>query len=251
MIGKLFVDHVIGDMIMVTTEERRKIGRLSRAAGQRFEVLVRRDLEEKGWIVDKWTNNLEFVDSGSISDFIFRCKDCGRIFSFLADYNGNNYGDSIRDEERTILQIKEHSKDHTVEKIAEGPECNKFGKIIPAKPKMRFNPKTKSMSVVNMSSGFPDFIAISNGVWIGEPKSDSFMHVIPGTRGKTSGHDIIGVESKMTGDLDKEEKEKCRWYLDNNVFSKILIASKTKVKNKIVVVYTDFEEKYSGVITTK
>jgi hypothetical protein len=34
-------------------------GRLSRAQGARFELKVREELESRGWIVDKWTNNLE------------------------------------------------------------------------------------------------------------------------------------------------------------------------------------------------
>lgn len=44
------------------SKEKAKIksGKLSRAAGARFELNVRKDLEEKGWIIDKWTNNVEF-----------------------------------------------------------------------------------------------------------------------------------------------------------------------------------------------
>jgi len=36
-------------------------GRLSRARGKRFETLVKKDLEKRNWIVDKWTNNVKFV----------------------------------------------------------------------------------------------------------------------------------------------------------------------------------------------
>lgn len=36
-----------------------KRGRSSRARGAKFELKVRKDLEEKGWIVDKWTNNVD------------------------------------------------------------------------------------------------------------------------------------------------------------------------------------------------
>ena len=56
--------------------------------------------------------------------------------------------------------------------------------------------------------------------------------------------DVIGVESKSNGNLSKEEKEKCRWYIKRNVFSKILIAKKTKIKNKVAVEYDDFEDRY-------
>jgi hypothetical protein len=37
-----------------------KKGGKSRAAGTGFELKVRKDLEKKGRIVDKWTNNIEF-----------------------------------------------------------------------------------------------------------------------------------------------------------------------------------------------
>ena len=37
-----------------------KRGRISRARGARFELKVRKDLEEKGRVVDKWSNNIEF-----------------------------------------------------------------------------------------------------------------------------------------------------------------------------------------------
>jgi len=36
-----------------------KRGSKSKAAGGQFELRVRKDLEEKGWVVDKWSNNLE------------------------------------------------------------------------------------------------------------------------------------------------------------------------------------------------
>lgn len=42
-----------------------KKGRKSRAAGSRFELKVRRDLENKGRVVDKWNNNVD-LDEGKI-----------------------------------------------------------------------------------------------------------------------------------------------------------------------------------------
>lgn len=42
-----------------------KKGRKSRARGARFELKVRRDLEEKGRIVDKWNNNVD-LDEGKV-----------------------------------------------------------------------------------------------------------------------------------------------------------------------------------------
>ena len=37
-----------------------KKGRKSREVGKRFELKVREDLEKTGWIVARWTNNVEF-----------------------------------------------------------------------------------------------------------------------------------------------------------------------------------------------
>lgn len=43
--------------------EKVKQGKRNLAKGRRFELLVRKDLESKGWIVAKWTNNVEFVNN--------------------------------------------------------------------------------------------------------------------------------------------------------------------------------------------
>ena len=42
-----------------------KRGSKSRAKGGQFELRVRKDLEEKGWIVDKWSNNID-LDEGKV-----------------------------------------------------------------------------------------------------------------------------------------------------------------------------------------
>jgi hypothetical protein len=44
----------------IINKANKKRGGLSRAQGARFELKVRKDLEDKGRIVDKWTNNVEF-----------------------------------------------------------------------------------------------------------------------------------------------------------------------------------------------
>ncbi|MCH8945865.1 MAG: hypothetical protein IIA85_03005, partial [Nanoarchaeota archaeon] len=36
-----------------------KQGKKNRAAGARFELKVRARLEAEGWIIDKWTNNVD------------------------------------------------------------------------------------------------------------------------------------------------------------------------------------------------
>ena len=141
-------------------------GKKNRASGGDFERRVRKDLEEKGWIVDKWSNNVEF--------------------------------NIIPDEEEIYIE----------------------GLLIPAKHKFR-GPGIP----MAMGTGFPDFIVFR------------FYRGFNGI--KT--YEIFGVEAKSNGYLTKEEKEKCRWLLDNHIFSKIKIANKTKIKNRIVIEYKEFK----------
>jgi len=146
-------------------ETKQKRGKISRAQGNAFETRVREDLEEKGWIVNKWNNQI--ID--------------GKLVKAKSKWAG------------------------------------------PGRPMM-------------MGSGFPDFMAFKLISRVVERYGGEIL--------VDKHYKVIGVESKMTGELDREEKEKCKWLLDNNVFSKILIAEKTKVKNKVVIVYHDFKEKY-------
>ena len=131
-------------------------GKKNRAAGARFEAKVRKKLEEMGWIIGKWMNNVDYEKEG------------------------------------------------------------KIGKLIPAKRK--FNPFLRALSI---GTGFPDFICFK--------KQDKL-------------YEVIGVEVKANGWLDKEEKEKCKWLLENKIFSRILIAKKGKKRGEIE--YIDFERKY-------
>ena len=57
-----------------------------------------------------------------------------------------------------------------------------------------------------LGAGFPDLIAFKKA-------------------GEES-YDVIGVEVKMNGTLSKTEKEKCAWYLQKEIFNRILIAKK-------------------------
>ena len=132
-------------------------GRTSRARGARFELKVRKDLEDKGRFVDKWSNNVDLEEN----------------------------------------------------------------KLIIAKRK--YNPYSRVMAI---GTGFPDFI--------------SFKEINKGT------YSIIGVEVKINGLLSKEEKQKCKWYLEKGVFSAIWIAKAEKKGRKIEVVYIDFIEKYGN-----
>lgn len=147
-------------------------GRSARALGADFERRVRIDLEENGWIVDKWSNQVQFAKINTAFP---------------------------------ITSISDN-----------------MAKLIPAKHKFQQNGIPFTIGV-----GFPDFIAFRE-------------------LGDKSLYTIIGIECKMNGKLSKEEKEKCRWLLDNKIFLTIHIAEKTKVKGKIVIVYHDFEEKYGS-----
>lgn len=133
--------------------DKSKQGKQNRAAGARFELKVRGDLEKEGWIIDKWTNNVD-------------------------------------------LEKKEL-----------------------VKAKRKFNPFSK---VLGIGTGFPDFI---------------------GFRLKGKKYDVIGIESKGNGWLDKQEKEKIRFLLYKKIFSKVIIAKKGKKRGEIE--YIDFEKKYN------
>jgi len=147
---------------------KKVIGKKSRAAGIRFEKRVRNDLERE-WIIDKWTNNIEFMCTN-------KAKCCARL--------------------------------------------------IPAKPKFVFNPKTRTRQMIGNSSGFPDFIAL-NRIY----RDDGGIEL----------YQVTGIEVKMNGYLDKEEREKCRWLLDNQIFNSILIAKKGTKRGQIE--YIEFHEK--------
>ncbi len=51
-------------------EEYSKQGKKNRAAGVRFESKVRAGLEEMGWIVDKWTNTIDYDRDGKIGKVV-------------------------------------------------------------------------------------------------------------------------------------------------------------------------------------
>ena len=134
--------------------DRRRLGKLSRARGARFELRVRADLEKAGWITDKWTNNVDLEE----------------------------------------------------------------GKLVKAKRK--YNPFMKALSV---GTGFPDFICFKRG---------------------DKEFEVILLEVKRTGVLDREEKLKCQWYLQNKIVDNILIAIEEHEGRSIVVKYVNFKDKY-------
>lgn len=83
------------------------------------------------------------------------------------------------------------------------------------KTSIKFNPFKKFFVA---GTGFPDFVAFKI---------------------KDNLYEVIGVEVKANGWLDKEEKEKCKGLLENKIFSKILVASRGKKRGTIL--YKEFE----------
>lgn len=92
-------------------------------------------------------------------------------------------------------------------------------KIVPAKRK--YNPFLKALSI---GTGFPDFVCF---------KRDSEKN-----------YEVIGLEVKGNGYLDQVEKGMCLWLIENNVFSRILIAKKNKDGKKTEIEYINFLDKY-------
>ena len=170
----------------------KKQGKKNRQAGARFELKVRKDLEEK-WIVSKWMNNVELNISMKRDIEVFGSR---------------------------------LSKPTVIEKGQIEIENN--SKLIPAKHKFR----GPGIPMV-MGTGFPDFIAFT---------TFGGTNILHTEFGEIEGyHCVIGVECKSNGYLTKEEKEKCKWLFDNNIFSKILIAKKGTKRGEII--YEDFMER--------
>lgn len=156
-------------MVKETHEQAVKRGKKSRKEGKDFEIRVRSNLVEKGWIVNRFDNDV------------------------------------------------------------------KEGKLVQAKTSWRRTPH--GMFPMNLSPGMPDFVCFK---LVTRVMTSCFL---PGEEGEQlidKHYDVIAVECKITGTLDKLEKQKCQWYLDNHIFSRILIAYKTKEKNRIKVNYKEF-----------
>jgi hypothetical protein len=121
-----------------------------------------------------------------------------------------------------------------------GKECEsrdnvptkRLAKLIPAKPKIRMS--KLGPILMNMHTGFPDFIMYNPCEHRECIKDNGYI------REERTWHTTnIGIEVKQTGKLDKLEKEKCKWLLENNIFSKILIASKGEKRGEII--YKEFK----------
>ena len=169
--------------------DKKKQGKRNKAAGARFELKVRKDLEDKGWIVSKWMNNVGFEENPK----------------WFPDKDDDEYWK----EQRKLSAKPTCKKCNTFPCLCNiGPRF--IGKLIPAKHKFR-GPGIP----MAIGTGFPDFIMF-------KLKKTHVYGIYPDVLLSQ----VVGVEVKSNGYLDKEEKEKCKWLLQNKIFSKILIARK-------------------------
>jgi hypothetical protein len=171
--------------------DKKTMGKTSRAAGKAFELKVRHDLESKGWIVCKWSNNVEFGQGSVVIDL------------------------STQDTEKGIL----------------GKAMCNSGKLIPAKHTFNPFTKAMSAGngfpdfVVMMPEDIEDNKLIYPRMLGGFTKPNT-QGEIPLEFFKANWI-VFLVESKMNGKLDKIEKEKIEW-LKMNLHIKIYVASKEK-----------------------
>jgi len=97
------------------------------------------------------------------------------------------------------------------------------GKLIPAKQgKFR---KT--------STGFPDFVGARLLYWNQGPLKGELIKIVDDIGQVYPIYRICGVECKSNGRISKEEKQKLRWLLKNNVFAQIYVAKKSASRGKI------------------
>ncbi len=190
--------------------DRKKIGKQNRAKGARFELAVRKNLESKGWIVDRWSNNVEFEKI---------------------------YGEDVLKKKIDVDKISWNIESKEIY------DQGYIGKLISAKHKFR-GPGIP----MAIGTGFPDFIAFKK--WHPPEAVKQAEKAKPGKPGIYLSpypltYTIYGVECKSNSYLTKEEKEKCKWYLENNVFSKILIVKKGKKRGEII--YEEFKNEDKSV----
>ena len=176
--------------------DKKKQGKKSRAAGGRFELKVRKDLESKGWIVSKWMNNVEFLNDKSFTgtDKEFLEKYGNRIET---DFKTNTIG--FTREGISALE-KDFLKKSGFKLLGDSPIMGAaiFGRLIPAKHKFR-GPGIP----MAIGTGFPDFIAFRamhiNFKLNKHTKEliEKFNQLLSDNSKNSMFYEIIGVESKM------------------------------------------------------
>jgi len=115
----------------------------------------------------------------------------------------------------------------------EHPPEERIGIFKQAKPKFVFNPIIKRRIMLGMQSGFPDFICMKS-----DNKGIDFS--IINEFSKKHEFEVKFVECKMNGYLDREEKDKAAWIMENLKIP-VFIASKGKLRGEIIM--EEFEVK--------
>ncbi len=194
----------------------KKQGKKNRASGAAFERKVRKDLESKGWIVDKWSNNVSEVYEQDVGEYVRQLEPAKHKFRGpgIPMVMGTGFPDFVCFRYRPLLFIDLPKKE--VEKIKNLEEFRQF-------TYKRIIEKRKSFAIVNFTNKKNRKKGYDTEYYFDKPS-----------------YEIIGVEVKSNGYITKEEKEKCNWYLKNNIFSKILVASKGEKRGEIV--YKEFEK---------
>ena len=202
---------------MVKSPKKVSQGKKNRRDGKAFELKVRADLESKGWIVFRNSNDVEFEKKEELSE---------KAKENLKEFNSQKFKKVA--EEMVGMKIK------TCETTT----------ILPAifkQAKSKWNPFTHSP--MTLQSGFPDFLAIKVNPQVYVKIDTDDREVIEGYMKKfeearktgkdvftTKGVEIIPerqiqfVECKTNGTLDKVEKEKVEW-IKNNLKIPVFVAS--------------------------
>lgn len=184
-----------------------KQGKTNRRLGKAFEVLVRKDLEKKSWIVNRWNNNLNLIQE-DIGEFNFECVQSKPKFNPFT---------------KSLMMNTSGFPDYVCHKTVKFPELlgpkrkenwkivNEEGKTYPLN---EYENKLFKKFYFNLNT------LIKDCHFEGE---DFNM--------------VIFIECKINGTLEKLEKEKAKWYLANNYCSKFLIASKSEKE----IIYKEFK----------
>ena len=190
-----------------------KMGVNSRKKGKEFERKTKEFLESQGWIVIRWDKNVEFVpETEMLSPPYFKeiCLSCKRT-RVVYEKRGEMLKNIVP------WKCRCGNIDFSYEECSKEKAIFLSGKLVTSKPK--FNPFTRS--VMTMSSGFPDFIAVRKEQIMGETGLET--HFFPRL-----------IECKTNDKLDKAEKEKCEW-IEKNVNIPVFVASPLKSGRKTVI----------------
>lgn len=202
----------------------KKQGKKNRAAGKRFELKVREDLEKQGWIVFRNNNDVEI-------------------------HNPNN---------STAVRGRMSVVDVKINQEGEEPDCRNAGNgskptFIFKQAKSKWNPFTKAP--MTLQSGFPDFICVKTSkvikplifkfpeTYVSQEEVDKFIKkleeiykeqvvVYGGEVEHIEVPQIKFIECKVNGQLSKIEKEKVEW-IEQNLHIPVFVATKGEKRGVI------------------